>query len=154
MVGFTLIELLITLAILGLLASLVIPVSRNAVQRSQEQDLRRALHEIRSGLDAYKKAGEDGRIPKIVGASGYPKSLSILVDGVIDQTDPMHKKIFFLRRVPRDPMNPDTSISAEQSWGKRSYESEADDPKEGDDVFDVFSLSSKIGLNGIPYSKW
>jgi general secretion pathway protein G len=152
--GFTLIELLVTLAILGVLSTLAIPVAQVAVQRSQEQELRRALWSIRHAIDAYKKSGDEGHMLKIVGASGYPKDLEVLVDGVPDLSDPKHHKIYFLRRLPRDPMNPDMTLTEAQSWGKRSYESDAADPQEGEDVFDVYSISQKTGLNQVPYRKW
>jgi general secretion pathway protein G len=152
--GFTLIELLVTLAILALLGTLVIPVAQVVVQRRQEQELREALHQIRQGIDAYKQAYDDGRITKAAGATGYPKTLELLVDGVQDVRSPKRSKIYFLRRLPRDPFNPDTGVSEAQSWGKRSYASEADEPKEGEDVYDVYSTVDRAGLNGVPYRKW
>ncbi|MES2901017.1 MAG: type II secretion system protein [Pseudomonadota bacterium] len=152
--GFTLIELLVTLAILALLGTLVVPVTQVTVQRKQEQELRRALREIRNGIDEYKKAFEEGRIERVLNSTGYPKTLETLVDGVPDLRHPKKAKIFFLRRIPRDPFNGDSELSEAQTWGKRSYASEAAEPREGEDVYDVYSTSERIGLNDVPYKKW
>ncbi|AJK44677.1 type II secretion system protein [Burkholderia plantarii] len=152
--GFTLIELLVTLAILGVLASMTVPVAQVMRQREREQELREALHQIRGAIDAYKTASKDGRVPSDNGASGYPPTLNVLVDGVKDQNDPKGAKIYFLRRLPRDPMSNDPQLDAADTWGKRAYASEPEDPQEGDDVYDVYSTSKAVGLNGIPYRNW
>ena len=152
--GFTLIELVITVAIVALLASVALPVSELAVQRTKEQELRRTLRQIREAIDVYKQASDEGRIRKSIGDSGYPKKLEDLAEGVDDQKSPKKEKIYFLRRVPRDPFNADPTLSAAATWGKRSYASPPDDPKEGDDVFDVFSLAQGKGINGQPYRDW
>jgi general secretion pathway protein G len=152
--GFTLIELVITVAIVALLASVALPVSELAVQRTKEQELRRTLRQIREAIDAHKQASDEGRIRRSVGDSGYPKKLEDLAEGIDDQKSPKKEKIYFLRRVPRDPFNAEPARSATETWGKRSYASPPDDPKEGEDVFDVFSLAPGKGINGQPYREW
>ena len=144
--GFTLIELVITVAIVAILASVALPLNELVVQRAKEQDLRRALRDIREGIDAYKQASDEGRIQKKVGESGYPRRLEDLVEGVEDQKSPKKEKIYFLRRLPQDPFG--------EKWGVRAYASPPDDPKEGDDVFDVYTQSTATGINGRPYREW
>jgi general secretion pathway protein G len=152
--GFSFIELLVTLAILAVLATVAVPVAQVAVQGGKERELRESLREIRGALDAYKRAADQGRIVIKPGDSGYPKKLAELVEGVEDKKSPQQKKIYFLRRIPADPMGVADGPSAEDSWGKRSYASPPDEPREGDDVFDVFSKSTRTGLNGVEYRKW
>jgi general secretion pathway protein G len=146
MKGFTFIELLIVVAILALLASVALPMAEVTVQRNREQDLRRSLREIREAIDAYKRAGDEGRIEKPADKSGFPPTLAVLAEGVADKQS--GQVIHFLRRVPRDPMN------EAGDWGLRSYKSPASSPQPGDDVFDVYSRSEDTGLNGVPYKDW
>lgn len=151
--GFTLIELLVTVVIVSILASIAFPLVGMNHVRIKEQELHAALREIRTAIDSYKQATDEGRIFRTLEQSGYPPNLSVLVDGVEDARSPIHKKIYFLRRIPRDPFA-DESMKAEATWGLRSYESSAERPMAGKDVFDVYSLSSQIGLNGVPYKEW
>lgn len=151
--GFTLIELLITVAILALLAGGAMSFASLAAQRTQEQELRSALRQIREAIDAYKVAADTGRIAKAADASGYPPNLNALTEGVPDARGAQAKKLYFLRRLPRDPMA-DPALPAAESWGLRSYESDADNPQPGRDVFDVYSLSPKTSIGGRPYREW
>ncbi|MFA5240742.1 MAG: type II secretion system protein [Sulfuricella sp.] len=153
--GFSLIELVITVAIVSLLASVVLPMAELAVQRSRENELRLALRQIRSALDAYRQAVDEGRVTQGVQLSGYPPALKVLVDGVQDASSPDGKRrIFFLRRIPRDPTFNDPARPDEETWGLRSYASSFDAPEAGEDVFDVYSLAPGTGLNGISYRNW
>ena len=152
--GFTLVELIVTVAIVGILASAALPLAELAIQRQKEIELSRSLREIRTGLDAYKKAWDEGRMEKKVEQTGYPPNLDALVQGVVDAKDPQKKRIFFMRRLPRDPFNDDRAATAAETWGKRSYASPPDAPAEGADVFDVYSRAPGIALNGRPYREW
>jgi len=152
--GFTLIELMVTVAIIAVLATLTLPVLEVSRQRAREADLRHALREIRGALDAYKAAADAGEIDTPPDASGYPPNLDVLVDGTPFKNKERKGRLYVLRRLPRDPMEPRTELPAAATWALRSYSSEAADPQEGEDVYDVRSRSNTLGLNGAAYSSW
>ena len=152
--GFTIIELMVTFVILAVLAAMAAPLAKVAAQRTKEQELRTSLRQIRDAIDAYKQMSDEGRIVKNAGDSGYPETLQVLVDGVEDIKDPKKEKIYFLRKILSDPMYVGKATQSEETWGMRSYQSPADRPEPGRDVFDVHSLSSDVGLNEIPYNEW
>ena len=152
--GFTLIELVITLAIIGLLATAAMPLAQLVAKREKEAELRVALRDIRNALDAYRLSAQTGHIKQELGASGFPPDLKSLYIGVEDQASEKKTNLYFLRRVPRDPFFPDASVPAEETWGLRSYNSAPDEPQPGDDVYDVYSLDSGTGLNGVRYRDW
>jgi general secretion pathway protein G len=152
--GFSFVEILATVAILALMATAAVPYLELVVTRQKESELRRDLRLIREAIDEYKKATDEGRIPKLIDESGYPKQLEDLVNGIVDAKDPAKHKLYFLRRIPRDPMFPNPDTPAVQTWGLRSYESPPDQPREGVDVFDVYSMSEQKGLDGVPYNQW
>jgi general secretion pathway protein G len=145
--GFTFIELMITVAIMALLASIALPLAEVTVQRNKEKDFRHALREIRGAIDAYKRAADEGTIERPADTTGYPATLAVLAEGVADKRKTDGTKVYFLRRVPADPLSG-------EDWGLRSYASSATEPQPGKDVFDVYSRSQEKGLNGVPYREW
>lgn len=152
--GFTLIELLVTVAIVSLLATMALPMAELTARRSKEQELRLALRQIRGAIDAYKRAHDEGRIMRLVGQTGYPPTLDLLAAGVEDVRSPDKRRIYFLRRIPRDPFAVVGDSPVPGGWGLRSHDSPPDDPRPGRDVFDVYSQSAGTGLNGRPYREW
>jgi general secretion pathway protein G len=152
--GFSLVELLVSVAIMGVLAAVAMPLVQITLQREKEHELRLALQDIRHAIDAYKAASVSGRIAIAPGQSGYPPTLTELVAGVPDAQHPDGPHLYFLRRIPRDPFSQDRTAPAAEAWGLRSFASPPERPRAGDDVFDVYSLSSSAGLNGMPYAEW
>ena len=152
--GFSLVELLVVVAIMALLASVGMPLAKLSQQRAKEAELRHALRDIRTALDAYKRLTDEGRIERAADASGYPPTLQVLVDGVKDAKSPQGIKLYLLRSLPRDPFAPEEVTSAADTWALRSYASPPNDPQAGADVYDVHSKSATAGLNGIAYRQW
>ncbi|WAG78389.1 type II secretion system GspH family protein [Metapseudomonas furukawaii] len=151
--AFSLIELVIAMAILGLLASMAAPLAETVIRRGKEQELKAALYQIRDAIDAYKLAADAGHIEKSAAGSGYPASLQVLVDGVRDVRSAKGERLYFLRRIPRDPFA-DARLEPAETWGLRAYGSPANDPRPGSDVFDVHSQARGDGLDGTPYREW
>jgi general secretion pathway protein G len=152
--GYTMIEVVVVMAVIGILTSMALPFVAVSVQRQRESELKRAVWQIRDAIDAYRAARENGALDVPPGSSLYPPDLSILTKAHRD-IRPEHagQIIRFLRQVPRDPFA-SVDVPAEQCWGLRSYASESDRPTPGVDIYDVYSRSTKIGLNGIPLSQW
>jgi general secretion pathway protein G len=131
----------------------------------KELELRTALRQIRTALDAYKDAADGGKIQTDPSDSGYPPSLKVLVEGVDAAQNATTAvasansgngptRLMFLRQVPRDPFTPDSSVPSEEQWDTRSYGSPPSDPQPGKDVYDVMSKSTTVGSNGIAYKDW
>ena len=146
--GYTLAELVMVCAVLGILAAIAMPVAKYTTKRMKENELRAALREMRNGIDEYKRFSDAGLLPVELGTDGYPKELQVLVEGV-DIVGQIDRKARFLRRIPVDPM------TGKDEWGMRSYQDDWDaDSWGGEDVYDVYSLSEGVGLNGVPYARW
>jgi general secretion pathway protein G len=143
--GLTLVELIVTVAILSILASAAVPIARFQVKREKERMLRYDLWQMRRAIDAYKDAADKNAFRTKIDSQGYPPDLQTLVDGV----DVQGKKLRFLRHIPVDPMTGDTD------WGQRSMQDDPDsDSWGGQNLFDVYSKSTGIALDGTKYSDW
>lgn len=151
--GFTLVEVVVVLAIMALLATAAVPLLEGSVKRAKERELRQALRSLRGAIDDYKRAADNGQIERRAGDRGYPPSLESLVQGVPLVRSLEGHKIYFLRRLPRDPFA-DPALPAADTWATRSSSSPPQDPQSGDDVLDVLPTARGIGLDGTRYSEW
>ncbi|MGH9791439.1 MAG: type II secretion system protein [Candidatus Acidiferrales bacterium] len=146
--GMTLLELILACAILIVLASAAIPISRASIRHKRETDLRRTLREMREAIDRYKDAADRNLIQVEVGTEGYPPDLDTLVRGVTLAGAP-DRRIRFLRRIPEDPM------TASTDWGLRCVQDDPDSTSWcGSNVFDVYTRSYGTTVNGEKYSEW
>ena len=150
--GYSLVELLVVSSILMILASAVIPLSKVTVQRQKEAELRRSLREVRLAIDNYKDAvdlGVIGAADSASGDEGYPSNLEVLVEGVEALNDTTGRRLKFLRRIPIDP------IAQSRNWGRRSYQDDQFSTRwGGENVYDVYSLSNGVALDGTRYREW
>ncbi len=150
--GFTFIELLVVTTILLILASAVLPLAKVTVQRQREMELHRVLREMRTAIDKYKDAVDNGLIGSVdvkAGSEGYPPDLETLVEGVSVANDASGRKLKFLRRVPVDPITNSTD------WGLRAYADKPDSTSwGGGNVYDVYSKAEGTGLDGTKYKDW
>lgn len=150
--GYSLIELLAVTVVLLVLASAILPLAKVTVQRAREAELRRTLREIRTAIDRYKDAADLQQIAATdlkAGAEGYPPTLEVLVEGVRANGDASGRKLKFLRRVPMDPM------THSLEWGMRSYQDDADSTSwGGQNVYDVYTKSGGLALDGSKYVDW
>ena len=146
--GYSLVELIIVCVLLVILAAVALPTGKYTVRRSKEIELRASLREFRNAVDEHKRYSDAGLIPVDLGTDGYPRDLEVLVEGV-DIVGQIDKRVKFLRRIPVDPMTGDAD------WGLRSYQDDFDSTSwGGENVFDVYSQSEGVGLNGVPYREW
>jgi general secretion pathway protein G len=150
--GFTFIELIVVTTILLILASAVMPLAKVTVQRQREMELHRSLREMRTAIDKYKDAVDNGLIGSVdvkAGSEGYPPDLETLVEGVSVANDASGRKLKFLRRVPMDPITNSTE------WGLRSYTDKPDSTSwGGGNVYDVYCKSQGTALDGTKYRDW
>jgi len=147
----TFVEVMATATILAILASAILPLARATHKREREIELRRTLREIRTAIDRYKLAVDQGQIGGTdvkLGSEGYPPDLETLVKGV-SQVGQIDRKLKFLRRIPVDPLTRSTE------WGLRCYQDEPDDTSWcGDNVWDVYTTSEGTALDGTKYRDW
>lgn len=178
--GMTLLELIIACGILLVLSSAALPMARVTVKRQREAELRRSLREMRDAIDRYKNDADKNLIRTEVGSQNYPPDLETMVSGVAvsvggtaqigvsaaalaaasgtaqggglsspTSTTELPSKVRYLRKIPVDP----TTGKAE--WGLRAIQ---DDPDShswgGHNVFDVYSLSTDMAMDGTNYGDW
>jgi len=155
--GFTLIELLVVIAIISILAAAALPLSRTSIKRIKEIELRSNLRMLRSAIDAFRKDCLERKLASDYCKSDqdfYPESLEALAQP-LKLADSTNKTKKYLRRIPRDPMTDLATPDNTNNWGLRSYSDQPDATQwGGNNVFDVYSKSDSLALDGSKYNIW
>lgn len=150
--GYSFVELIVVSALLAILASAAVPLATVTMQRQREIELRRNLRELRTAIDRYKDAVDLGTVvvqDRDLDAAGYPPDLETLVAGEELAGNEPGRILRFLRRVPLDPM------TRSREWGLRAYQDEPDARRwGGGNVYDVYSRSDGVALDGTRYRDW
>jgi general secretion pathway protein G len=164
--GVTLLELVVTLAIVMILASVAMPLSRVSAKRAHEIEFRQQLRIMRAAIDTFKlEWNRDGdtllgsvciknklTCKDITSPYGYPKSLDVLLGVKLSSQEAAVRGTTtrrYLRNIPIDP------LTGKADWLLRCYK---DAPKPsswcGDDVYDVLTQSEDTALDGTKYRDW
>jgi len=148
--GFTFLEMIIVLAILCILVGIAMPITKHENTRRKEAELKYSLKQTRDAIDRYKidcELGLVGLLDRRVNDNCYPPDLDRLVEGInIPNSD---KTIRYLRSIPVDPFTENTE------WGLRSDQDDRDSTSWGNEnVYDIYSKSERVALNGTRYKDW
>jgi general secretion pathway protein G len=152
--GFTVAELITVVAIIGILASIALPVARFGIRRQKEIELRDRLRKITDAIDRYhdlmtmqQGAVRTGQM-QALGSDGYPKDLDELLKGV---TMSNGQTVRLLRE--RDLIDP---MTGRNDWTTLSTNDDPDTSMSDDaNVFEVHSTSTALALDGkTHYNEW
>lgn len=124
--GFTFVEMMVVISIIVILVSMAIPVYQKSILRAKESVLKNNLFTLTTVIDQYTYDKQKA-----------PQTLQDLVSEG------------YLRDVPIDPMT-----GSNTTWRLIMEDASQSIDQSEPGIFDVKSGSSKVGLDGRPYSDW